>query len=89
MKLYFFSSGVLESYRDLFINNGGHTRFDVPVPFFLIQHKGKNILFDTGNHKDDMGTHLLPRLLGNVKPVFADDEWAPKAIARSWFLYVG
>ena len=72
MKLYFFSSGVLESYRDLFINNGGHTRFDVPVPFFLIQHKGKNILFDTGNHTDDMGTHLLPRLLGNVKPVFAE-----------------
>lgn len=83
MKLYFFSSGVLESYRDLFINNGGHTRFDVPVPFFLIQHKGKNILFDTGNHKDDMGTHLLPRLLGNVKPVFAEDEWAPKAIEKA------
>lgn len=83
MKLYFFSSGVLESYRDLFIANGGHTRFDVPVPFFLIQHKGKNILFDTGNHKDDMGTHLLPRLLSFVKPVFAEDEWAPKAIEKA------
>jgi len=83
MKLYFFSSGVLESYRDLFINNGGHTRFDVPVPFFPIQHKGKNILFDTGNHKDDMGSHLLLRLLSNVKPVFLDDERAPKSIEKA------
>lgn len=82
MKLYFFSCGILESYRDLFINNGGHTPFNVPVPFFLIQHKGKNILFDTGNHKDDGTTHLLPRLFAGVKPVFSEDEWAPNAIQK-------
>ena len=82
MKLYFFSSGYLESYRDLFIVNGGHTTFNVPVPYFLIQHKGKNILFDTGNHKDDMNGHLSERLLSNVRPVFTEDEWAPKAIEK-------
>lgn len=82
MKLYFFSSGHLESYRDLFINNGGHTPFPVPVPFFLIQHNGKNILFDTGNNKDDCGDHLLPRLLSNVKPVMTKEEWAPNSIKK-------
>ena len=82
MKLYFFSSGILESYRGLFVQNGGDSAFNVPVPFFLIQHKGKNILFDTGNHKDDQNGHLLPRLLNGVKPVFTDDEYAPNAIQK-------
>ena len=82
MKLYFFSSGVLKSYRDLFVHNGGHTPLQVPVPFFLIQHQGKNILFDTGNHRDDMGKHLSPDLLDSVRPVFEEDEWAPNAIRK-------
>ncbi len=82
MKLYFFQSGILESTKGLFVQNGGPERFDVPVPFFLIQHKGKNILFDTGNHKDDVNDHLLPRLVDGVKPVFDEDEWAPNAVKK-------
>ncbi|MCC8150803.1 MAG: N-acyl homoserine lactonase family protein [Lachnospiraceae bacterium] len=82
MKLYFFSSGILESTKGLFVNGGGKTPFNVPVPFFLIQHKGKNILFDTGNHKDDQEGHLLKRLIDGVKPVFSEEEWAPKAIEK-------
>ncbi len=82
MKVYFFNSGILDCYKDLFIQGAEHVPFPVPVPFFLIQHKGKNILFDTGNHKDDMKGHLLPRLLEFVRPVFSEDEWAPKAIQK-------
>ncbi len=29
-----------------------------------------------------MKNHLLPRLLKGVKPVFKEDEWAPKAIEK-------
>lgn len=83
MKLYFFQSGILESYKGLFVSGGGDVEFNVPVPFFLIQHKGKNILFDTGQHKDDVKDHLLPRLVNGVKPVFESEfDWAPKAIEQ-------
>lgn len=50
VKLYFFQSGTLKSEKHLFtLNKDVGVPFEVPVPFFLIQHNGKNILFDTGN----------------------------------------
>lgn len=50
VKLYFFKSGTLKSEKHLFtLNKDIGVPFEVPVPFFLIQHKGENILFDTGN----------------------------------------
>lgn len=49
-KLYFFECGTLKSEKHLFtLNKDVGKPFEVPVPFFLIQHNGKNILFDTGN----------------------------------------
>lgn len=49
-KLYFFECGKLKSQKHFFtLNKGIGKPFDVPVPFFLIQHNGKNILFDSGN----------------------------------------
>jgi len=49
-KLYFFECGTLKSQKHFFtLNKGIGEPFEVPVPFFLIQHNGKNILFDTGN----------------------------------------
>lgn len=49
-KLYFFECGTLKSQKHYFtLNKGVGEPFEVPVPFFLIQHNGKNILFDTGN----------------------------------------
>ena len=82
MKLYFFECGILESYKGLFVDGGGQAEFNVPVPFFLIQHKGKNILFDTGQHIGDTKDHLLPRLVNGVKPVFTEDQYAPNAIQK-------
>lgn len=49
-KLYFFECGTLKSQKHLFtLDRGIGEPFEVPVLFFLIRHKGKNILFDTGN----------------------------------------
>lgn len=50
VKLYLFECGTLKSQKHLFtLNKDIGKPFEVPVLFFLIQHKGKNILFDTGN----------------------------------------
>lgn len=80
MRLYFFQSGILKGQKGQFVAGGGNVPFNVPVPFFLIQHKGKNILFDTGQHKDDMDGHLVPRIA--TKSVFAEDDLAPNAIRK-------
>ena len=80
MKLYFFSCGFLKSTKGLFVNGGGNDAFCVPVPFFLIQHRGKNILFDIGNHCADMSGHLQEKLTRTVRPVFREEELAHHAI---------
>lgn len=80
MKLYFFSCGFLKSTKGLFVNGGGNDAFCVPVHFFLIQHRGKNILFDTGNHCADMSGHLQEKLTRTVRPVFREEELAHHAI---------
>lgn len=50
VKLYFFECGTLKSEKHLFtLNRGVGVPFEVPVPFYLMQYNGKNILFDTGN----------------------------------------
>lgn len=49
-KLYLFECGTLKSKKHYFVlDREIDEPFEVPVLFFLIQHKGKNILFDTGN----------------------------------------
>jgi glyoxylase-like metal-dependent hydrolase (beta-lactamase superfamily II) len=80
MKLYFFSSGKLESSRDIFIAGEPKTPFVVPVPFYLIQHKGKNILFDCGNHKLDIAGRGTGLVISGSKPVFDEMQWAPNAL---------
>ena len=50
VKLYFFECGILESQKHLFTcGKGIGEPFNVPVPFFLIDHPKGKILFDTGN----------------------------------------
>lgn len=80
--VHFFSCGFLKSTKGLFVNGGGDDTFCVPVPFFLIQHRGKNILFDTGNHGEDMHGHLQEKLVRMVCPVFQEEELAHNAIRR-------
>ena len=82
MKLYFFNCGVLKSTKDCFVQGAAHEPFDVPIPYFLIQYKGKNILFDTGLHKDDKDGHLLPRLVSAYTPEFTEDQLSYNAIRK-------
>lgn len=49
MKVYFFESGTLKSKKHFFTNGLGVGQdFEVPVPFFLIDHPRGKVLFDTG-----------------------------------------
>jgi glyoxylase-like metal-dependent hydrolase (beta-lactamase superfamily II) len=49
MKLHFLQCGTIQTKRHL-IEGGpiGEEPFEVPVPFFLIEHEGSRILFDVG-----------------------------------------
>jgi glyoxylase-like metal-dependent hydrolase (beta-lactamase superfamily II) len=49
MKLHFLQCGTIQTKRHL-IEGGpiGEEPFEVPVPFFLIEHEGNRILFDVG-----------------------------------------
>lgn len=50
MKLYAFGAGILKSKKEYFTAGSGVGEdFDVPVPFFLIDHPDGYVLFDTGN----------------------------------------
>jgi len=50
IKLYFFECGTLKSQKQYFtLNKDIGMPFEVPVPFFLIKHPKRNILFDLGN----------------------------------------
>jgi glyoxylase-like metal-dependent hydrolase (beta-lactamase superfamily II) len=85
MQLYFFECGVLKSYKWLFVANGGDSNFDVPVPFFLIKHKGKNIMFDTGNNYKaltDKYGYWGKDLVDMVDPEFTEDQYSANAIKK-------
>jgi len=51
MKLYVMQCGVLISDKGFFVAGGAGTKFDVPVPYFLIEHEKGYVLFDSGHNK--------------------------------------
>ena len=80
MRIYFFSCGSLTSKKNVFYDDAPDEDFEVPVPFYLIIHNDNYILFDTGNHKNDIEGHYPPLVTGSSKPHFTKDEWAPNAM---------
>ncbi len=50
MKVHFLKSGFLESqYNHLVADNSRIGKISIPVPFYLIEHPGGNVLIDGGN----------------------------------------
>jgi len=43
--------GVLYSDKGVFVAGSGGTKFDVPVPYFLIEHEKGYVLFDSGHNQ--------------------------------------
>jgi len=50
MKLYVMQCGVLYSDKGVFVS-GGSGKYDVPVPYFLIEHEKGYVLFDSGHNQ--------------------------------------
>ena len=86
MKLCLFQCGILKSWKHLF-TMGRHIGqpFDVPVPFFLVDHPKGKLLFDTGNAlgvaRDKVG-HWGARVLAAYDPVMTEEDYAVNQLAR-------
>ena len=83
MKLYFFYSGWLNVPRGYFAQENeqaNQTFIDCPMPFVLIEHKGKHVLFDIGNPENVIeGTYSEWNRMTMKMDI---SEWMPNALAR-------
>ena len=79
MKLYMFECGILKSQKHLFtMGRGVGEPFDVPVPFFLIEHPKGKVLFDTGNALEvarDKIKHWGAGTCAVYDPVMTEDQY--------------
>lgn len=78
LKLYFCNSGILVGQKDFFLENGGNEIRKAPMPFYLICHRGKNILFDTGNGREVIEGVEYPMVDLSMK--MPESEWAPNTV---------
>jgi len=78
MKLYFFEGGTLKSFKHLFtMGRGLGEQFEVPVPYFLIQHPRGYVLYDTGMALEvsrDKNKHWGDAV-GAYDPVMTEGQW--------------
>ncbi len=85
MKLYFFRAGVLKSQKQYFTaGRGVGEQFDVPVPFFLIEHPDGYVLYDTGNAYEVINNkhEHWGDVVAAYDPVMTEDEWVVNAIQK-------
>ena len=50
MKLFVLECGILRSDKGFFVMGTAGKKFDVPVPYFLIEHEKGYVLFDSGHN---------------------------------------
>ena len=85
MKLYVLQSGILKGDKGDYVAGGAGTPFDVPVPYFLIEHESGYVLFDSGHNeaiiRDPRGT-LGDEMVEAFTPVIAKEDFVIHALAR-------
>jgi len=85
MRLYFFETGVLRCDKSLItMGRGLGTKFEVPVPFFLIQHPKGNLLYDTGNAKElavDARKHW-GAVVDAYEPIMSRDQYCVENLLK-------
>ena len=85
MRLYMFEAGVLKSQKQYFtLNQGFGDTFDVPVPFFLIDHPKGKVLFDTGNALEVVNNkeEHWGGVIAAYDPVMTEEQWCVNAIKK-------
>ncbi|MCJ2164707.1 MULTISPECIES: N-acyl homoserine lactonase family protein [unclassified Pseudodesulfovibrio] len=86
MRLYMFEAGILKSQKHFFtLNEGVGEAFDVPVPFFLIDHPKGKVLFDTGNALETVHNkeEHWGGILAAYDVVMTEDQWCGNAIKKA------
>ncbi|MGB9662229.1 MAG: N-acyl homoserine lactonase family protein [Moorellaceae bacterium] len=85
MKLYCFEAGILKSQKQYFTMGVDVGKpFDVPVPFFLIDHPKGLVMFDTGNALEvvDRKHEHWGSIVQAYDPVMTADQWCVNAIQK-------
>jgi len=86
MKLYMFECGILKSQKHLFtMGRGIGEPFDVPVPFFLIEHDKGKVLYDTGNALEvakDKVKHWGEAVVAAYDPIMTEDQYVVNQLAK-------
>lgn len=83
MKLYSFSSGILKSQKHFFIKGESEgIPFDVPVPYYVIEHERGLVLFDTGNALEVAQGKVehWGDVVQTYDPVMTEDQWCVNAV---------
>lgn len=78
MKLYLCNSGILTATEAFFVEGKGPSPVKAPMPFYLIRHEGKNILFDVGNPASVIQGVTYPD--GTTSMIMDESEWAPNTV---------
>lgn len=83
MKLYFFEGGILKTQKHYITSGRGMLEpFDVPVPFFLIDHPNGYVLYDTGMALEvaqDKDKHW-GAVVAAYDPIMNEDQWVVNQI---------
>lgn len=85
MKVYFLQAGVLKSQKQFFTSGRGVGEpFDVPVPYYLIEHPQGYVMFDTGNAYETI--HNKKEHWGDIlsayDPVMTEEQWCVNSIKK-------
>jgi glyoxylase-like metal-dependent hydrolase (beta-lactamase superfamily II) len=85
MKLYVMQCGVLYSDKGFFVQGTAGTKFDVPVPYFLIEHEKGYVLFDSGHNKAtvDDPTSLSDPIYAAYHPADFGDGYVLDALEKA------
>ena len=84
MKLYVMQCGVLYSDKGVFVAGCNGTKFDVPVPYFLIEHEKGYVLFDSGHNQTTVNNPetLNQVILDSFRPAEFGDGYVLDALKK-------
>jgi len=85
MKLYFLDGGILKSQKQHFtLGQGVGQPFDVPVPFYLLDHPRGKVLIDTGNAYEVIRRkeEYWGSVVAAYDPVMTEEQWCVNALQR-------
>ena len=84
MKLYAMQCGVLYSDKGVFVS-GDSGKFEVPVPYYLIEHKKGYVLFDSGHNQTTVSApQTLPQaILDSFRPADFGDGYVLDALKKA------